>query len=67
MEAKIKEMIDVVINQKGKDVALTQVEMMLQESYILKEKLLADGRELNNVPAHIEMAFDLINYIKSLN
>jgi hypothetical protein len=66
MNEKIKEMVDAVVASKGKLVALEQMTNMLQESYRIKASFEAQNKELGNIPAHIEMGLEVVEYIKSL-
>jgi hypothetical protein len=66
MNDKIKQMVDVVVSNKGKLVALEQMTAMLNESYRIKASFEAQGKDLGNIPAHIEMGLEVIEYIKSI-
>jgi hypothetical protein len=66
MNDKIKQMVDLAIAKKGKVAVAEQMTNMLHESYRIKASFEVQGQDLGNIPEHIDMALEVIEYIKSL-
>lgn len=63
MEKEIKDFVDESIKNLGLKIVLDKTLKMREESISIKNKILKSGGELLNIPSHIEMADEIIDYI----
>jgi hypothetical protein len=65
MKNEIKKLIDIQIEKIGLEATLSKTYEMLKESLSTKDYLIINNKELKNIPSHIEMAYEIIDYVKS--
>lgn len=63
MNDEIKSGMDKIISDKGIDGAKKSITDMLSKSLSMKSNLEKQRKPLLNIPSHINLAYELLNYI----
>ena len=66
MESQIKDYIDLTISKIGLKETKDKIKKGLEESKIMKINHLKSGKSLYNIPSHIEVQEEILNYIDEL-